>query len=161
MLSDPKRRAEYDALLRSRPGSFTTSSDPFEQDQASSNFFEQFTRFFQETAGGFAGAASGAGAGPAGASAGAAGFESDSESEDETDKKSKTGRPDANGIFGDVFEDLYVPLRGAELTLGSSPRSPTCTAAGAGSAAPPALRSDTSSATSLAPSPEVSSSDVA
>lgn len=105
MLSDPKRRAEYDALLRSRPSQFTTSSDPFEQDQASGNFFEEFSRFFQEA--GFTGASAGASAAGAGSSSAPGGYESDS-SDDEKQKKKKTGRPDANGIFGDVFEELWV-----------------------------------------------------
>lgn len=108
MLSDPKRRAEYDALLRSRPGQFTNSSDPFEQDQASGNFFEEFSRFFQDAGFGgasAAGAAGAAGAGTSGAPPGGFDFDSDS-SEDEQPKKKKTGRPDANGIFGDVFEEL-------------------------------------------------------
>lgn len=110
VLSDPKRRAEYDALLRSRPNEFTTSSDPFEQDQASSNFFEEFSRFFQEA--GFGGASAAAGAGAAGTSSDpAGGYESDS-SDDEKKQKKKTGRPDANGIFGDVFEELWVILGG-------------------------------------------------
>lgn len=108
VLSDPKRRAEYDALLRSRPSEFTTSSDPFEQDKASGNFFEEFSRFFQEAGAGFAGAGASS-AGAAGSSgAPPAGFESDSDSEEEKAKRKdgKPGRPDANGIFGDVFEEL-------------------------------------------------------
>lgn len=105
VLSDPKRRAEYDALLRSRPSQFTTSSDPFEQDQASGNFFEEFSRFFQEAGFGGASAAGAAGAGTSGAPPGGFEFESESSSEEELPKK-KTGRPDANGIFGDVFEEL-------------------------------------------------------
>ncbi|EJT49330.1 hypothetical protein A1Q1_01532 [Trichosporon asahii var. asahii CBS 2479] len=107
VLSDPKRRAEYDALLRSRPSQFTTSSDPFEQDQASGNFFEEFSRFFQDAGFGGASAAGAAGAGTSGAPPG--GFDFESESSEEELPKKKTGRPDANGIFGDVFEELLEP----------------------------------------------------
>jgi len=84
-LSDPGRRAEYDSLFRSRPASDFTDdkSTAFDQEQASGSFFQNFSSFFQNATG--AGAAAGA------AGAGAA-----------------HPRPDANGVFGDVFEEMCV-----------------------------------------------------
>jgi DnaJ-class molecular chaperone len=82
VLSDPARRAEYDALFRSRPASAFTddAASESEQDQASGSFFQNFSSFFQNATG-----ATGAGQG---ATADA------------------HPRPDPNGIFGDVFEEM-------------------------------------------------------
>lgn len=76
VLSDPSRRAEYDALFRSRPSSAFTdeTASEFEQDQASSSFFENFSSFFKNST-----SSAGGHAEP---------------------------RPDANGVFGDVFEEM-------------------------------------------------------
>lgn len=85
VLSDPARRAEYDALFRSRPSSAFTddASSEFEQDQASSSFFQNFSTFFQNATGASSGSAAGASAGG--------------------------HRPDANHVFGDVFEEMLAP----------------------------------------------------
>ncbi|WWC58827.1 uncharacterized protein I303_101371 [Kwoniella dejecticola CBS 10117] len=99
VLSDPSRRAEYDALFNSRPSSAFTddTSSEFEQEQASGNFFENFAQFFQNATG--TGTGTGApNAGPsekasASSSAGAGG----------------RTRPDAHGVFGDVFEEMLAP----------------------------------------------------
>lgn len=145
MLSDPGRRAEYDRLFRSRPRSdFTDSTaDAEAQDRASSNFFAEFARFFQE-------ASSGAGAPGA------------STSEGPQDEKPTPGagtgagarRPNADNVFGDVFEELCVLslIYTFTLTTGWSPRWPTSIADGAGWAVRPAQRWDTLSPTSLVPS---------
>jgi curved DNA-binding protein CbpA len=95
VLSDPQRRAEYDQIFRSRPASsFSTSTDPDEQDKASANFFEQFSQFFKEATG--AGASAPSGSEPAsGDSSGAS-----------TPPPGEPRRPDAEGVFGDVFADL-------------------------------------------------------
>ncbi|KAL7419276.1 hypothetical protein Q5752_006113 [Cryptotrichosporon argae] len=87
VLSDPTRRAEYDSLFRSRPSTAFTDDDAseYEQEKASSSFFENFASFFQNATG------VGAGAGGAGPAHGA------------------RERPDANNLFGDVFEDLLAP----------------------------------------------------
>lgn len=79
VLSDPARRAEYDSLFRSRPSSAFTDdgASEFEQEQASGSFFDNFSSFFQNATG-------------QGATAGAQGHP----------------RPDANGVFGDVFEEM-------------------------------------------------------
>ncbi|WRT64381.1 uncharacterized protein IL334_001313 [Kwoniella shivajii] len=100
VLSDPSRRAEYDALCNSRPSSAFTddASSEFEQEQASGNFFENFSQFFQNATGTGTGTSSSekpspsgrANAGP-GAGAGMG------------------GRPDAHGVFGDVFEEMLAP----------------------------------------------------
>ncbi|KAF8078480.1 DnaJ domain-containing protein [Lyophyllum atratum] len=71
VLSDPKRRSEYDALYDSRPD---RTSDP----NSSSNFFSQFAGMF-----------GGPGAERAGATQGE--------------------RPNAEGVFADVFEELLRP----------------------------------------------------
>lgn len=94
VLSDPKRRAEYDQLFRSRPSSAFTgdNANPHEQDRASSNFFEEFSRFFQD--------ATGAGAARPGASQGP------TDEDHETASTGSAKRPDPNGVFGDVFEEL-------------------------------------------------------
>jgi len=83
VLSDPARRAEYDSLFRSRPASAFTddNASEFEQEQASGSFFENFSTFFRN--------ATGAGNGTAAGGANA--------------------RPDANGVFGDVFEEMLAP----------------------------------------------------
>ncbi|WVR06088.1 hypothetical protein IAU60_003116 [Kwoniella sp. DSM 27419] len=88
VLSDPSRRAEYDALFRSRPSSAFTddNASEYEQDQASGNFFSNFSQFFQNATGA-------AGAGAAGSTAG----------------ESLGGRPDAHNVFGDVFEEMLAP----------------------------------------------------
>ncbi|ODN77842.1 hypothetical protein L202_04958 [Cryptococcus amylolentus CBS 6039] len=87
VLSDPGRRAEYDALFRSRPQNAFTEEDAtdFEQEQASGNFFQNFSSFFQDATGSTGGSSS------AGEKAGAG------------------ARPDANNVFGDVFEEMLAP----------------------------------------------------
>ncbi|WVQ97663.1 hypothetical protein IAU59_004777 [Kwoniella sp. CBS 9459] len=98
VLSDPTRRAEYDALYRSRPSSAFTddNASEYEQEQASGNFFENFAQFFQNATG--TGTSSSAGekasAGPSAASGAGAGM---------------GARPDAHGVFGDVFEEMLTP----------------------------------------------------
>lgn len=134
VLSDARRRKEYDHLYGSRssqrpsgfsnsgtssngfPGGFSstgnagrkqnTSSAPgYEDDdegedeydessqhEASGNFFKTFASMFGNAAG-FGGGAS----------------QAQGEKEDEQDPL-HGGRPDANGVFGDVFEDMYVTL---------------------------------------------------
>lgn len=79
VLSDPARRAEYDSLFRSRPSSAFTDegASEFEQDQASGSFFDNFSTFFQS--------ATGMGSGGS---------------------EKAHPRPDANGVFGDVFEEM-------------------------------------------------------
>ncbi|KAJ9125846.1 hypothetical protein QFC24_002630 [Naganishia onofrii] len=133
VLSDARRRKEYDHLYGSRssqrpsgfgnagassngfPGGFSssgnsgrkqnTSSAPgFEDDEededeydessqheASGNFFKTFASMFGNAAG-FGGGAS----------------QAQGEKEDEQDPL-HGGRPDANGVFGDVFEDMLAP----------------------------------------------------
>ncbi|RSH92063.1 hypothetical protein EHS25_009434 [Saitozyma podzolica] len=83
VLSDPARRAEYDSLFRSRPASAFTdeTASEFEQEQASGSFFQNFSSFFQN--------ATAAGAGPA--------------------PTETHARPDPNGVFGDVFEEMLAP----------------------------------------------------
>ncbi len=99
VLSDATRRREYDDLLRSRmpsssgnapsagssaggfPGSYAEDFDEFDtasQEQASGNFFNNFGDFFKK-AGGSTGEQSAEGMGE---------------------------RPDANNVFGDVFEEM-------------------------------------------------------
>lgn len=80
VLSDPARRAEYDTLFRSKPSSAFTDehASEFEQEQASGSFFENFSTFFQNATG-------------------AAGASSEPKAHP---------RPDANGVFGDVFEEM-------------------------------------------------------
>ncbi|CAD6569691.1 MAG: hypothetical protein TREMPRED_005421 [Tremellales sp. Tagirdzhanova-0007] len=86
VLSDPGRRAEYDSLFRSRPSSEFTDdkASEFEQEQASGSFFQNFSSFFQN--------ATGAGTTAGGSESGSA-----------------HPRPDANGVFGDVFEEMLAP----------------------------------------------------
>ncbi|KAJ9121681.1 hypothetical protein QFC22_002301 [Naganishia vaughanmartiniae] len=135
VLSDARRRKEYDHLYGSRssqrtsgfgnsgtssngfPGGFSstgnagrrqnTSSAPgFEdeeeeeeddeydessQHEASGNFFKTFASMFGNATG-FGGGAS----------------QTQGEKEDENDPL-HGGRPDANGVFGDVFEDMLAP----------------------------------------------------
>lgn len=80
MLSDPPRRADYDSLFRSRPSTAFTEdgASEYEQDQASGSFFENFSSFFKNATG----AAS------------------------NSSPDSAHPRPDANGVFGDVFEEM-------------------------------------------------------
>jgi DnaJ-class molecular chaperone len=94
VLSDPARRAEYDSLFRSRPSSSWTddTSSEFEQDQASSSFFENFSEFFKNASG-----AAGAAGPTASEKAGASSSSSSS---------GRGARPDAHGVFGDVFEEM-------------------------------------------------------
>ncbi|KAI0304908.1 DnaJ domain-containing protein [Russula brevipes] len=81
VLSDPQRRAEYDRLSSSRPSSERTS-DP----NASGNFFRTFASMFS------------AGAGePEPGQPGTAAPEQPG------------GRPNADRVFGDVFEELLRP----------------------------------------------------
>ncbi|WVF70237.1 hypothetical protein IAT40_005026 [Kwoniella sp. CBS 6097] len=102
VLSDPARRAEYDALFRSRPSSAFTddNASEYEQEQASGNFFENFAQFFQNATGAGAGTSTGsapgekASAGPGAGSGAGAGM---------------GARPDAHGVFGDVFEEMLTP----------------------------------------------------
>ncbi|WOO76706.1 putative J domain-containing protein3 [Vanrija pseudolonga] len=114
VLSDPHRRAEYDRLFRSRPASAFTSptADEDEQDQASSNFFAEFARFFTEATNA---SASGSGAPDSGVDSGAstpAGGEKPTPASDGPQAPGASGRtrrPDANRVFGDVFEELLEP----------------------------------------------------
>jgi len=80
VLSDPQRRAEYDRLSSSRPSSERTS-DP----NASGNFFRTFASMF--------GAAAGDG----------------QPGQPGTAPEQPGGRPDADRVFGDVFEELLRP----------------------------------------------------
>jgi len=91
VLSDPARRREYDILLQSRPSS-SQSADP----AASSNFFAEFARYFT------------------GASSAS---NTSSARQDNTSRSAKADwsrsgapeRPDADGVFTDVFEELLRP----------------------------------------------------
>ncbi|KAJ9114396.1 hypothetical protein QFC20_001539 [Naganishia adeliensis] len=110
VLSDAKRRKEYDDLYGSRrpfgntntnngfPGGFSSSNrqpprptdeqeqdeyDESDQHEASGNFFKSFAGMF----------------GGAGATA----------NEKTSEDPLHGGRPDANGVFGDVFEDMLAP----------------------------------------------------
>jgi len=88
VLGDPARRREYDILLQSRPSS-SQSADP----AASSNFFEQFAKYFT---GGGASTSTG----------------QDKPSPSGKADWSRSGapeRPDADGVFTDVFEELLRP----------------------------------------------------
>lgn len=73
VLSDSKRRSEYDALYESKS---KKSSDP----NSSANFFNMFANMFGGAAGGTTGTAEG----------------------------ERAQRPDANNVFGDVFEDVSL-----------------------------------------------------
>ena len=133
VLSDPVRRAEYDSLFSnarsSRPsagfggggsgfGSGTSTSsaggagaggppggwtftDDFasehEQEQASSSFFENFAQFFPTAAGA-------AGTEPSEKAGGGGGFFGFGGGKKE--KEEGRERPDAHGVFGDVFEEM-------------------------------------------------------
>ncbi len=116
-MSDASRRREYDDLLttRSSSGGFSDGGgrappaggrgyddfgdaefefDPADQEKASGNFFESFSGFFKGATGAGTGAGAGAGMGQ---------------------------RPDANDVFGDVFEEMWVlfgcAVRESALTL--------------------------------------------
>lgn len=82
VLSDPTRRKEYDSLRASRAFNERTD-DP----GASGNFFTNFASMFTGAG------ASGSGSGATSGAAGGAGAQ----------------RPDAEGVFGDVFEELLRP----------------------------------------------------
>ena len=112
VLSDPQRRKEYDALLRSRgyrtsasaagtgegPGAAFSSTDP----AASAAFFEQFWQYFSNATGTSGGARK-------------------NEKEDSADEElpedipasagawNAGARPNAEGVFTDVFEELLRP----------------------------------------------------
>jgi curved DNA-binding protein CbpA len=127
VLSDPKRRKEYDDLYGSRsqrpsggfssngpsagassgfpggafPGGFASGAaedeeyDESSQHEASGNFFRTFASMF-------------GGAGKT------------SEKTEEEEDPLHGGRPDANGVFGDVFEDMYVlPLSFTSVASGA------------------------------------------
>ncbi|KAL1413017.1 hypothetical protein Q8F55_000766 [Vanrija albida] len=116
VLSDPHRRAEYDRLFRSRPASEFTgpTADEDEQERASSNFFDEFARFFTEATGGAAGGAGAATGADSGVGSGAStpAGEKPTPAADGPDAPGASGRarrPDANRVFGDVFEELLEP----------------------------------------------------
>lgn len=102
VLSNPQRRREYDVLLRSR-GSSTSSApgpngstgpsfNPFSTDpEASASFFEQFSSFF--------------------ANPGAAGAQEKAHAAEEAEEDAWDGgrRPDADDVFGNVFDELLRP----------------------------------------------------
>lgn len=77
VLRDPTRRKEYDGLRGTRSRS-ERSTDP----TSSANFFANFADFFS-------GASAASGSGGAG-----------------TDARGRAQRPDAEGVFGDVFEEV-------------------------------------------------------
>jgi len=89
VLSDPARRREYDILLQSRPAS-SRSSDP----SASDSFFSEFAKYF---------------------AGGSGGTGTSSAKREEASQSAGTGaygpgeRPDADGVFTDVFEELLRP----------------------------------------------------
>ncbi|KIR27874.1 hypothetical protein I307_02794 [Cryptococcus deuterogattii 99/473] len=88
VLSDPGRRAEYDSLFRSQPSSAFTedNASEYEQAQASGNFFQNFAHFFQNATG------------------------SGADTKESTGTHAGTGtRPNADNIFGDVFEEMLAP----------------------------------------------------
>ncbi|RXK39752.1 hypothetical protein M231_02945 [Tremella mesenterica] len=86
ILSDPVRRAEYDALFRSQPASAFTddTASEAEQEKASSSFFQNFSQFFNNATGTPGATGTGMGGGPG-------------------------QRPDAHNVFGDVFEEMLAP----------------------------------------------------
>lgn len=166
VLSEAKRRKEYDDLYGSRrpfgntntnngfPGGFSSSTrqqsrpaeeeedeyDEEEQHEASGNFFKSFAGMF----GGGAGATQ----------------------NEKTEDPLHGGRPDANGVFGDVFEDMYVPpppssSLGASVLIrlsgrkGSRQRWQTFARSGATSVVPRVARLVISSVTSREPLLEV------
>ncbi|GAA97885.1 hypothetical protein E5Q_04565 [Mixia osmundae IAM 14324] len=83
VLSDPQRRREYDVEYRQRPSRSTS-------EQSSADFFKSF----------FASAT-----GTPGASTSSTGDQQFKQEDDEQEQ----GRPDPDGIFGNVFEDLLRP----------------------------------------------------
>lgn len=89
VLSDHTRRREYDILLTSRPEA-SQSSDP----SASSDFFAEFAKYF-----------SGGSTKPSSSPS--------STAADEGKEYAGPGvapeRPNADGVFGDVFEELLRP----------------------------------------------------
>ncbi|KAG8859099.1 hypothetical protein FRB96_004669 [Tulasnella sp. 330] len=88
VLSDPARRREYDILLQSRPTS-SQSSDP----SASNNFFADFAKYFS----------------------GGTGTGTSTAAQDQKAPESAYGpgvapeRPNPDGVFTDVFEELLRP----------------------------------------------------
>lgn len=91
VLSDPGRRAEYDSLFRSRPSSAFTedNASEYEQAQASGNFFQNFAQFFQNAS-----------------TSSAAG----EDNKERAETGAGTGRrPNADNVFGDVFEEMLAP----------------------------------------------------
>jgi len=89
VLSDPRRRSEYDLERASRPQSSQSTSE-----DASASFFANFFR--------------NAGAGAGGTGPG--GFpDEDLGSETDGGEARGAGRPDADHLFGDVFEDMLRP----------------------------------------------------
>lgn len=88
VLSDPTRRREYDILLNSRPET-SQSSDP----SASNDFFAEFAKYF-----------SGGSTKPTPSSSTAA-----NEDKEYAGPGVAPERPNADGIFGDVFEELLRP----------------------------------------------------
>ncbi|KIJ45597.1 hypothetical protein M422DRAFT_227254 [Sphaerobolus stellatus SS14] len=81
VLSDPARRKEYDTLYASHASSERTT-----EPESSSDFFSSFANFFSS-------GATGSNAGAAPPPAGFAGAQ----------------RPDPEGVFGDVFEEMLRP----------------------------------------------------
>ncbi|CEH17033.1 Molecular chaperone (DnaJ superfamily) [Ceraceosorus bombacis] len=107
VLSDDARRAEYDTLRKEYgtsndggvgmdsqdvPGGMHWSDDPFEGQQSSKNFFESFK--------GFAGF---------GAGAGAANDQAGPSSAGSSTTNAGQGQPEADQVFGSVFEELLRP----------------------------------------------------
>ena len=82
VLSDPERRREYDTLRASR-GTSAGSTDP----ASSANFFANFANMFAGTGASTPGSGMDAGQGTGAGQ-----------------------RPDADGVFGDVFEEVGGPL---------------------------------------------------
>jgi len=95
VLSDPVRRREYDALLAARSFQDRTS-DP----SASDNFFSQFAHFFSSAA--FGGAQRPTKSGEEEAMP-------EGERQRERAEAFAEGRPDADGLFGNVFEEMLRP----------------------------------------------------
>ncbi|KAK8866149.1 hypothetical protein IAR55_001300 [Kwoniella newhampshirensis] len=102
VLSDPARRAEYDSLFRSRPQSEFTedNASEFEQEQASGNFFANFAQYFQQQ--------------QQNANATGTGNAPGAEKSERAGSSFGGGpgagtRPDAHGVFGDVFEEMLAP----------------------------------------------------
>jgi len=95
VLSDPVRRREYEALLAARSFQDRTS-DP----SASDNFFSQFASFFSSTSFG-------------GDQHRTESKEEEAAREGEQERQREQafaeGRPDAEGVFGNVFEEMLRP----------------------------------------------------